>query len=41
LIAAAVVAYTAVSDYLDRTMDNNFTTPSVTQLNKTAEKEIE
>lgn len=41
LIAAAVVAYTAISDYLDRTMDENFTTPSVTQLNKRSEKEIE
>ena len=40
LIAAAVVAYTAVSDYLDRTLNANFTTSTVTQVNKTAEKEI-
>lgn len=41
LVAAAVVAYTAISDYLDRTMEDNFTTSTVTQVNKTAEKEIE
>jgi hypothetical protein len=40
LVAAAVVAYTAIADYLDRTMDNNFTTSTVIQVNKTAEKEI-
>lgn len=41
LIAAAVVAYTAISNYLDRTLDDNFTTSTVMQVNKTAEKEIE
>ena len=41
LIAAAVVAYVSINDYLDRTMENNFTTPTVKQMNKTAEKEID
>lgn len=41
LVAAAIVAYVAVNDYLDHTMENNFTTSTVRTINKTAEDEIQ
>lgn len=34
LFCAAWVAYVYVSDYLDNTMQNNFTTPAVNEVNK-------
>jgi len=38
LFVAARVAYTYISDYLDSTMQDNFTTPTVVELNKKADE---
>lgn len=38
LICAAWVAYVYISDYLDGVMVDNFTTPSVTEMNRNAQK---
>lgn len=38
LFAAARVAYTYISDYLDNTLQDNFTTPVVSEVNKKADE---
>ncbi len=34
LFCAARVAYTYIADYLDNTMEDNFTTPTVSEVNQ-------
>lgn len=38
LFAAARVAYVYVADYLDSTMQENFTTPTIIEVNKKADE---